>query len=173
MDRITSLRVFAHAAQAGSLSGAARQLDMSPAMAAKHVDALEARLGVRLLHRSTRKLALTDADWAAGSRDGTEAANRGRRLRRAAPSAGDGRRRAAAAGVGTVMAPSRAPRGTETLCCVRTSRVSGAHRPARAIRYIRLHSCCACGCSLVNQGERHAGFVGGVGVRRRLCARQQ
>lgn len=61
MDRITSLRVFARAAQAGSLSGAARQLDMSPAMAAKHVDALEARLGVRLLHRSTRKLALTDA----------------------------------------------------------------------------------------------------------------
>lgn len=42
MDRITSLRVFARAAQAGSLSGAARQLDMSPAMAAKHVDALEA-----------------------------------------------------------------------------------------------------------------------------------
>ena len=163
MDRITSLRVFARAAQAGSLSGAARQLDMSPAMAAKHVDALEARLGVRLLHRSTRKLALTDADWAAGSRDGTEAANRGRRRRRAA----------AAAGVGAVMAPSRAPRGTETLCCVRTSRLSGAHRPARAIRYIRLHSCCACGCSLVNQGERHAGFVGGVGVRRRLCARQQ
>ena len=61
MDRITSLRVFARAAQVGSLSGAARQLDMSPAMAAKHVDALEARLGVRLLHRSTRKLALTDA----------------------------------------------------------------------------------------------------------------
>ena len=61
MDRITSLRVFARAATAGSLSAAARQLDMSPAMAAKHVDALEARLGVKLLHRTTRKLALTDA----------------------------------------------------------------------------------------------------------------
>src|SRR5574337_4682 len=61
MDRITSLRVFARAASAGSLSAAARQFDMSPAMAAKHVNALEARLGVRLLHRSTRKLALTDA----------------------------------------------------------------------------------------------------------------
>ena len=61
MDRITSMRVFARAAQLGSLSAAARQLDISPAMAAKHVDALEVRLGVKLLHRSTRKLALTDA----------------------------------------------------------------------------------------------------------------
>ena len=61
MDRLTGLRVFARAAQAGSLSGAARQLDMSPAMAAKHVDALEVRLGIKLLHRSTRRLALTDA----------------------------------------------------------------------------------------------------------------
>ncbi|MBS0465851.1 MAG: LysR family transcriptional regulator [Proteobacteria bacterium] len=61
MDRVTSLRVFARAAVAGSLSAAARQLDMSPAMAAKHVDALELRLGVKLLHRSTRRLALTDA----------------------------------------------------------------------------------------------------------------
>lgn len=61
MDRITSLRVFARAAAAGSLSAAARQSDMSSAMAAKHVNALESRLGVKLLHRSTRKLALTDA----------------------------------------------------------------------------------------------------------------
>ena len=61
MDRITSMRVFTRAAQAGSLSAAARQMDMSAAMAAKHVDALEARLGVKLLHRSTRKLVLTDA----------------------------------------------------------------------------------------------------------------
>ncbi len=61
MDRITSLRVFARAAAVGSLSAAARKFDMSPAMAAKHVNALEARLGVKLLHRSTRRLALTDA----------------------------------------------------------------------------------------------------------------
>ena len=61
MDRITSMRAFARAAQLGSLSAAARQMDISPAMAAKHVDALEARLGVKLLHRTTRKLALTDA----------------------------------------------------------------------------------------------------------------
>lgn len=61
MDRVVSMRVFAGAAQAGSLSAAARHLGMSPAMATRHVDALEARLGVRLFHRSTRRLTLTDA----------------------------------------------------------------------------------------------------------------
>lgn len=61
MDRVTSMRVFVHAASAGSLSAAARQLGMSPAMATKHVNALEARLGVKLLHRTTRRLSLTDA----------------------------------------------------------------------------------------------------------------
>ena len=61
MDRLTSMRVFALAAQVGTLSGAARVLAMSPAMATKHLDALEARLGVKLLHRTTRKLTLTEA----------------------------------------------------------------------------------------------------------------
>lgn len=61
MDRITSMRVFARAASAGSLSAAARHLGMSPAMATKHVNALEARLGVKLFHRTTRRLSLTEA----------------------------------------------------------------------------------------------------------------
>ncbi|MFA7670536.1 MAG: LysR family transcriptional regulator [Burkholderiaceae bacterium] len=60
MDRVTSMRVFARAASAGSLSAAARHMDMSPAMATKHVNALEARLGVKLFHRSTRRLSLTE-----------------------------------------------------------------------------------------------------------------
>ena len=59
MARITSMRVFVRAASQGSLSAAARHLDMSPAMATKHVNALEARLGVKLFHRSTRGLTLT------------------------------------------------------------------------------------------------------------------
>lgn len=46
MDRVTSMRVFVHAASSGSLSAAARHLGISPAMATKHVNALESRLGV-------------------------------------------------------------------------------------------------------------------------------
>ncbi|GAB6387695.1 substrate binding domain-containing protein [Stutzerimonas marianensis] len=61
LDRVTGMRVFVRAASAGSLSAAARHLDMSPAMATKHVDALESRLGVKLFHRSTRRLTLTAA----------------------------------------------------------------------------------------------------------------
>src|SRR5690606_37884718 len=55
------MRVFVRAAIDGSLSAAARHLGMSPAMATKHVNALEARLGVKLFHRSTRRLSLTEA----------------------------------------------------------------------------------------------------------------
>lgn len=61
LDRFTGMRVFTEAARRGSLSAAGRELGMSPAMATKHMDALEARLGVKLLHRTTRQLTLTDA----------------------------------------------------------------------------------------------------------------
>ena len=61
LDRVTGMRVFTEAATQASLSAAARVLGMSPAMATKHVDALEARLGIKLLHRTTRRLTLTDA----------------------------------------------------------------------------------------------------------------
>lgn len=60
MDRVTSMRVFVRAASAGSLSASARHLGMSPAMATKHVNALEARLGIKLFHRTTRRLGLTE-----------------------------------------------------------------------------------------------------------------
>lgn len=55
------MRIFTLAAIHGSLSAAGRVLGMSPAMATKHMDALESRLGVKLLHRTTRRLTLTDA----------------------------------------------------------------------------------------------------------------
>ena len=61
LDRITGMRVFVRAVSAGSLSAAGRHLGMSPAMATKHLDALEAHLGVKLLHRTTRRLSLTEA----------------------------------------------------------------------------------------------------------------
>jgi len=60
-DRISGMQVFARVAGLGSLSAAARALGMSQTMATKHIAALEARLGVKLLHRTTRRIALTEA----------------------------------------------------------------------------------------------------------------
>lgn len=61
MDRLTSIEVFLRVAAQGSFAAAARDLGMSRAMVSKHVQALETRLGSRLLHRTTRKLSLTEA----------------------------------------------------------------------------------------------------------------
>lgn len=61
LDRLTGMQVFTKVAATGSFSAAARQLGMSQSMATKHVAAIEHRLGVRLLHRSTRRLSLTEA----------------------------------------------------------------------------------------------------------------
>jgi DNA-binding transcriptional LysR family regulator len=56
-----SLEVFAKVASTGSLSAAARALGLSQTMVTKHVAAIEARLGVKLFHRTTRKLSITEA----------------------------------------------------------------------------------------------------------------
>lgn len=61
MDRLTGLSVFVAAVEQGSLAAAARFLGMTPAMAGKHLATIEASLGARLLHRTTRKLHLTEA----------------------------------------------------------------------------------------------------------------
>ncbi len=61
LDRLTGLEVFARVAGAGSLSAAARALGMSQTMVTKHIAALEGRLGVKLFHRTTRRLSITEA----------------------------------------------------------------------------------------------------------------
>lgn len=61
MDRLTSMTVFARVATARSFSAAARELGISQATASKHVQTLESALGTRLLHRTTRRVALTEA----------------------------------------------------------------------------------------------------------------
>lgn len=53
------LLVFTTAVAAGSLSEAARRLGMPPMMATRRLAALEATIGVRLMHRTTRSLSLT------------------------------------------------------------------------------------------------------------------
>lgn len=60
-DRLTGIEVFTRAIALGGLSAAARDLRMSPAMAARHLSALEARLGATLVNRTTRRLSLTEA----------------------------------------------------------------------------------------------------------------
>lgn len=60
-DRLTGIEVFVRAIRAGGLSAAAREMRMSPAMAGKHLDALEHRLGITLVRRTTRRLSLTEA----------------------------------------------------------------------------------------------------------------
>lgn len=61
MDTLTSMQVFRLAVELKSFAAAARRLDMSPAMASKHVMHLERRLGALLLNRTSRHLSLTEA----------------------------------------------------------------------------------------------------------------
>jgi len=60
LDDLQAMAVFAAVVQHGSMSGAARQLGMSPSAVSQRVRALEAAHRVTLLHRSTRKLTLTE-----------------------------------------------------------------------------------------------------------------
>ena len=60
MDHFRQISTFVEVIARGSLSAAARAEGIAPAMIGRRLDALEARLGVKLLQRTTRKLALTD-----------------------------------------------------------------------------------------------------------------
>ncbi|WDZ95416.1 LysR family transcriptional regulator [Herbaspirillum sp. WKF16] len=61
METMSSIECFVAAADAGSFSAAARRLGLTSAAVGKNVARLETNLGVRLFHRSTRKLTLTEA----------------------------------------------------------------------------------------------------------------
>lgn len=56
MDRIGDITLFLRVLDQGSISAAARSLDLSVAVASQRLKRLEAELGVRLLHRTTRRL---------------------------------------------------------------------------------------------------------------------
>ncbi|MDR2239594.1 MAG: LysR family transcriptional regulator [Zoogloeaceae bacterium] len=59
MDSFKQITAFVDAATRGSLSAAARSAGVTPAIIGRRLDALEARLGVKLLLRTTRRLTLT------------------------------------------------------------------------------------------------------------------
>lgn len=61
MDTLFSLKVFRQVVQNGSFTRAAEQLDISTAMASKHVSHLENLIQAKLLHRNSRNLHLTEA----------------------------------------------------------------------------------------------------------------
>jgi DNA-binding transcriptional LysR family regulator len=61
MDHLSAIRTFIEIADQGSLTRAAEVLDLSRAMVSRHLEGLEQWLGARLLHRTTRRVSLSDA----------------------------------------------------------------------------------------------------------------
>jgi DNA-binding transcriptional LysR family regulator len=61
MDLMAAMRLFAKVVDSGSFSAAARELDLNQSSISRHVSALEDRLGITLLNRTTRRLSLTEA----------------------------------------------------------------------------------------------------------------
>jgi DNA-binding transcriptional LysR family regulator len=61
MDRLHTMMVFTSVAEEGGFAPAARRLHMSPPSVTRAVSELEARLGCRLFHRTTRTVKLTEA----------------------------------------------------------------------------------------------------------------
>jgi len=59
LDQLRQVAIFAKTIDHGSFRGAARELKLSPSVVSHHISQLEEHLGVALLYRSTRKLALT------------------------------------------------------------------------------------------------------------------
>ncbi|CAG8999752.1 MAG: HTH-type transcriptional regulator DmlR [Candidatus Celerinatantimonas neptuna] len=61
MDNFSTIPFFIAVVETGSFSAAARKLSMTKSAVSKRISQLEADLGVRLIHRTTRKLSLTEA----------------------------------------------------------------------------------------------------------------
>lgn len=60
MDKLTQIEAFVEVAEKGSLARAALEQKITPVMLGRRIDALEKRLGVKLMHRTTRHLTLTE-----------------------------------------------------------------------------------------------------------------
>jgi len=70
MDKYTEMLVFSKAADLGSFSAAARELDLTPSAVSKLITRLEDRLSARLFQRTTRKLSMTAEGQAFNDRCG-------------------------------------------------------------------------------------------------------
>src|SRR5262245_11158705 len=61
MDTLLSMRVFTKVVEAENFTEAARRLKLSPPMVTRHIQALEQRVGARLINRTTHQFSLTEA----------------------------------------------------------------------------------------------------------------
>lgn len=61
MDRFAAMRMFVRVVEAGSISGAAARLEVAKSAVSRRLTELEQHLGAQLLHRTTRRLNLTDS----------------------------------------------------------------------------------------------------------------
>ena len=102
-DRIGDLGLFLRVLDLGSISAAARSLDLSPAVASQRLKRLERALGVRLLHRTTRRLHPTP--------EGAALAEQGRELVEDLEALTSGLRRSAAEVTGTLRVTTPASFG--------------------------------------------------------------
>ncbi|WP_067649269.1 LysR family transcriptional regulator [Dokdonella koreensis] len=94
MDRVGDIALFLRVLDSGSISAAARSLDLSPAVASQRLKRLERDFGVRLLHRTTRRLHATP--------EGAVLAAQGRALVEDLESLASGLRQSGAAVAGTL-----------------------------------------------------------------------
>ncbi len=80
LDNLRGMAVFASVVRHGSFSGAAKELGITTSAVSQQIRSLEQDMGVVLLHRSTRKLSLTEAgaSFYESAKDVVEAAEQGR-----------------------------------------------------------------------------------------------
>ncbi|KAF1714990.1 LysR family transcriptional regulator [Pseudoxanthomonas wuyuanensis] len=105
MDRVGDLTLFLRVLDLGSLTAAARSLDLSVAVASQRLKRLEKELGVRLLHRTTRRLHPTP--------EGAALAQQGRALVEDLESLGAGLRETASEVAGTLRVTMSASFGRQ------------------------------------------------------------
>ncbi|WP_369976652.1 LysR family transcriptional regulator [Xanthomonas bundabergensis] len=105
MDRIGDIALFLRVLDLGSISAAARSLDLSVAVASQRLQRLERELGVRLLHRTTRRLHPTP--------EGLQLAEQGRALVEDLESLAGGLREAGRAAAGTLRVTMSASFGRQ------------------------------------------------------------
>lgn len=61
MDKLTAMQVFSHVAEQGNYGTAAHKFNISRTMVSKHINQLEAYLGIKLINRTTRQQELTES----------------------------------------------------------------------------------------------------------------